>query len=49
MITEDVYGGTFRMVTTVLVRFGIGHTFVDMTDLEAVKKAIQSKYKAFLR
>ena len=38
VVTEDVYGGTFRMVTQVLARFGIDHTFVDMTDLEAVDR-----------
>ncbi len=47
VITEDVYGGTFRMVSQVLVRFGISHTFVDMTDLEAVKSAIQPNTKLF--
>jgi cysteine-S-conjugate beta-lyase len=41
VITEDVYGGTFRMVTQVLNRFGIDHTFVDMTDLNAVEQAIK--------
>ncbi|CAM3989415.1 cystathionine beta-lyase [Mesobacillus zeae] len=41
VIAEDVYGGSFRMVTQVLTRFGIQHTFVDMTDIEAVEKAIQ--------
>ncbi|WP_338469290.1 cystathionine beta-lyase [Niallia sp. XMNu-256] len=47
VITEDVYGGTFRMVSQVLIRFGISHTFVDMTDLEAVKNAIQPNTKLF--
>ncbi|NHM31823.1 cystathionine beta-lyase [Neobacillus terrae] len=47
VITEDVYGGTFRMVTEVLSRFGIDHTFVDMTDLEQVKAAIKPNTKAF--
>lgn len=47
VITEDVYGGTFRMVTTVLTRFGIEHTFVDMTNLEEVKAAIQPNTKLF--
>lgn len=41
VVTEDVYGGTYRMVTQVLNRFGIEHTFVDMTDPEAVEKAIR--------
>lgn len=41
VITEDVYGGTYRLVTKVLPRFGITHTFVDFTDLEAVKAAVK--------
>ncbi|GLB60707.1 cystathionine beta-lyase [Cytobacillus sp. NCCP-133] len=47
VITEDVYGGTFRMVTEVLTRFGIEHTFVDMTNLEEVKSAIRPNTKVF--
>jgi cysteine-S-conjugate beta-lyase len=47
VITEDVYGGTYRMVTEVLTRFGIQHTFVDMTDLHQVKAAIKPNTKAF--
>ncbi len=47
VITEDVYGGTFRMVTEVLSRFGIEHTFVDMNNLDEVKRAIQPNTKAF--
>lgn len=47
VITEDVYGGTFRMVTEVLSRFGIEHTFVDMTDLSQVRDAIQPNTRAF--
>lgn len=40
VLTEDVYGGTYRFVTKVLPRFGIKHTFVDFTDLAAVEAAI---------
>ncbi|MFC9538741.1 aminotransferase class I/II-fold pyridoxal phosphate-dependent enzyme [Lysinibacillus sp. NPDC056959] len=40
VITEDVYGGTYRFVSKVLPRFGISHTFVDFTDLTAVEAAI---------
>lgn len=47
VITEDVYGGTFRMVTQVLTRYRIEHTFVDMTNLDEVKAAIQPNTKAF--
>ncbi|MCY9003905.1 cystathionine beta-lyase [Peribacillus frigoritolerans] len=46
VISEDVYGGTFRMVTSVLNRFNIEHTFVDMTDLENVKAAVQPNTRA---
>lgn len=45
VITEDVYGGTFRFVTEVLTKFGIAHTFVDFTNLEAVEQAIQPNTK----
>lgn len=45
VITEDVYGGTYRMVTEVLSRFGIDYTFVDMTDLHAVQNAVQMNTK----
>ncbi|MED1468841.1 cystathionine beta-lyase [Bacillus salipaludis] len=47
VITEDVYGGTFRMVTQVLTRYRIEHTFVDMTNLDEVKAAIKPNTKAF--
>ncbi|MFE8694783.1 cystathionine beta-lyase [Cytobacillus sp. FJAT-53684] len=47
VITEDVYGGTFRFVTEVLSRYGIEHTFVDMTDLDDVKQAIRPNTKVF--
>jgi cysteine-S-conjugate beta-lyase len=47
VITEDVYGGTYRMVTEVLSRLGIEHSFVDMTDLDQVKQAIKPNTKAF--
>ncbi len=46
IVTEDVYGGTFRMVTTVLTRFNIEHTFVDMTDINNVKAAVKPNTKA---
>ncbi|MDX8362385.1 MULTISPECIES: cystathionine beta-lyase [Bacillaceae] len=45
LISEDVYGGTFRVVTEVLTKFGIDHTFVDMTNLQDVKNSIQTNTK----
>ncbi|XQY92860.1 cystathionine beta-lyase [Metabacillus sp. HB246100] len=45
LVTEDVYGGTFRILTDVLTRFGIEHTFVDMTDLHQVASEIRPNTK----
>lgn len=43
--TEDVYGGTYRLLTTILTRMNIETTFVDMTDLEQVKAALRQNTK----
>lgn len=45
VVTEDVYGGTYRFVTKVLNKFNIAYTFVDMTDLNAVAAAVQPETK----
>ncbi|MBU5442780.1 PLP-dependent aspartate aminotransferase family protein [Paenibacillus sp. MSJ-34] len=46
IVTEDVYGGTYRFLTTILNRMNIATTFVDMTDLDRVKAALQPNTKA---
>lgn len=46
VLTDDVYGGTFRVVTKVLQRFGISATFVDTTDVRNIEAAIQPNTKA---
>ncbi|WP_461224853.1 trans-sulfuration enzyme family protein [Lacticaseibacillus suihuaensis] len=46
LVSKFVYGGTFRILTEVLNRFGITHTFVDPTDLAAVEAAIQPNTRA---
>ncbi|MEH7884311.1 bifunctional cystathionine gamma-lyase/homocysteine desulfhydrase [Bacillus sp. JJ1609] len=46
ILTDDVYGGTYRVMNKVLNRIGIESTFVDTTDLEAVKSAIKPNTKA---
>ncbi|MDG5787831.1 cystathionine beta-lyase [Evansella sp. AB-P1] len=45
LICEDVYGGTFRLVSQVLHRFGIEHSFIDTTDLNKVKESIKENTK----
>lgn len=46
ILTDDVYGGTYRVMNKVLNRIGIESTFVDTTDLAAVKEAIKPNTKA---
>lgn len=46
IVTEDVYGGTYRLLTLILSRLNIESTFVDMTDLDQVKAALQPNTKA---
>src|ERR1700736_5084851 len=47
VISDDTYGGTYRLFTRVLERFGVTFTFVDMTDLAAVRAAIRPATKMF--
>ncbi|HJV17999.1 MAG TPA: bifunctional cystathionine gamma-lyase/homocysteine desulfhydrase [Bacillales bacterium] len=46
ILTDDVYGGTFRVLTKVLNRFGIESTFVDTSNLENIKNEIRPNTKA---
>lgn len=43
LISRDIYGGTYRVLTRLFPRFGIEAQFVDMTDLEAVARAITTE------
>ena len=45
VVTNEVYGGTYRFVTQVLTKYGITHTFADFTNLQAVEAAIQPNTK----
>lgn len=45
--TRDIYGGTFRLFSDVLPRFGIETSYVDMADLDAVRAAIRPNTKLF--
>lgn len=40
VVAEDVYGGTYRVLTTLFARLGITATFVDGTSLAAIEAAI---------
>ena len=46
IMTDDVYGGSYRVMTKVLNRFGIESTFVDTSKLENIKAEIKPNTKA---
>lgn len=41
VIPDDAYGGTFRLFAAVLERWGVSHTTVALSDLDAVRAAIR--------
>jgi cystathionine gamma-lyase len=41
LATRDIYGGTHRLFTQVLPRYGIDVTFVDTSDIAAVRAAMR--------
>ncbi len=47
IMSDDIYGGTHRIVNDIFGKYGITHTSVDFADLDAVKKAITPNTKMF--
>jgi methionine-gamma-lyase len=45
LATEQIYGGTYGLLTRTLPRFGITHTFADATDLATFEAAIRPETK----
>ncbi len=41
VVCDDVYGGAYRVLTSIFSRMGISSTFVDATDLQAIAAAIR--------
>jgi len=46
IVTDDVYGGTYRFLTAIINRFNVEVTFVDMTNFDKVTAALQPNTKA---
>ncbi len=46
VVTDDCYGGTYRVLTRVFSRFGLQATFVDTSDPDAVRAALRPNTKA---
>ena len=45
IMSDDIYGGTHRIVNDIFGKYGIEHTSVDLADLDAVKNAIKPNTK----
>ena len=45
LISKNVYGGVFRLVTKVLNDNGVNFDFIDTTDLNLIKKSIKESTK----
>jgi cystathionine gamma-synthase len=43
LLGSDVYGGTYRLIARVLGAWGIGVRVVDMSDLDAVRAALEER------
>ncbi|WP_173917142.1 bifunctional cystathionine gamma-lyase/homocysteine desulfhydrase [Halobacillus sp. Marseille-Q1614] len=46
IFTDDVYGGSYRLVSKVMNRFGIEASFVDTSSIENIEAAIIDRTKA---
>ncbi len=40
IVSDDLYGGTYRLITEIYTHYGIEFVFVDMSDLDLVKNEI---------
>jgi cystathionine gamma-lyase/homocysteine desulfhydrase len=46
VVGDDIYGGTYRVMSRVFNRLGVEATFVDTSDVESVRNAIRPETKA---
>jgi cystathionine beta-lyase len=42
---DDIYGGTYRLLTTIYKKFGVEVSFVDLSEVSAVVDALQTNTK----
>jgi cystathionine gamma-synthase/cystathionine beta-lyase len=48
VVSEDLYGGTYRVLDQIFANFDLTVTYVDTTDADAVKEALTDQTKALL-
>lgn len=46
IVTEDLYGGTYRLLDKIFAGYGLTASYVDTSDLEQVKSAVQTCTRA---
>jgi cystathionine beta-lyase/cystathionine gamma-synthase len=46
IVTEDLYGGTYRLFEKIFSQYGLAFTYVDTSDLKAVKRAVRPETRA---
>ncbi|MGA2762258.1 MAG: PLP-dependent aspartate aminotransferase family protein [Spirochaetia bacterium] len=47
VVTEDLYGGTYRLFQQCFSQYGMSFSYVDTTSPDAVKKAVRPETRAF--
>lgn len=47
LLSDDIYGGTYRIGEDIFTKYGATFTYVDMTDLDEVKAQMSEKTKIF--
>lgn len=47
LLSDDIYGGTFRIGEDIFTKYGCTFEYVDMADLEEVKRKITDKTRMF--
>ena len=48
VLSDDAYGGTYRLMSKVLVNYGLAFTQADVTDVAAVRAALRPETKLIL-
>jgi len=47
LLSDDIYGGTFRICDTIFTPLGVEFTYVDMSELDEVRAAVRPETKMF--
>lgn len=46
LVSDDLYGGTYRLFTQLWADYGLSFTFIDLADLEVLRKSITPRTRA---